>query len=73
MKIYLDYVFFINFIFDFILLFTTKIILKRNVKITRIILGSFVGTFSIVILFISMPSFIFFLSNFKSFVIILII
>lgn len=63
MKIYLDYVFFINFIFDFILLYTTKIILKRNVKITRIILGSFVGTFSIVILFISMPSFIFFLSK----------
>ena len=36
MKIYLDYVFFINFIFDFILLFTTKILLKRNVKIKRI-------------------------------------
>lgn len=63
MKIYLDYVFFINFIFDFILLYTTKIILKRNVKITRIILGSFVGTFSIVILFISMPSLIFFISK----------
>lgn len=63
MKIYLDYVFFINFIFDFILLFTTKILLKRNVKITRIILGSFIGTFSIFILFISMPSFIFFLSK----------
>ena len=59
MKIYLDYVFFINFIFDFILLFTTKILLKRNV----IILGSFIGTFSIFILFISMPSFIFFLSK----------
>ena len=63
MKIYLDYVFFINFIFDFILLYTTKIILKRNVKITRIILGSFIGTFSIVILFISMPSLIFFISK----------
>ena len=63
MKIYLDYVFFINFIFDFILLFTTKILLKRNVKIKRIILGSFIGTFSIFILFISMPSFIFFLSK----------
>ena len=63
MKIYLDYVFFINFIFDFILLFTTKVLLKRNVKIKRIILGSFIGTFSIFILFISMPSFIFFLSK----------
>lgn len=63
MKIYLDYVFFINFIFDFILLFTTKILLKRNVKIKRIILGSFIGTFSIFILFVSMPSFIFFLSK----------
>ena len=52
MKIYLDYVFFINFIFDFILLFTTKVLLKRNVKIKRIILGSFIGTFSIFILFI---------------------
>ena len=55
--------FFINFIFDFILLFTTKVLLKRNVKIKRIILGSFIGTFSIFILFISMPSFIFFLSK----------
>ena len=63
MKIYLDYVFFINFIFDFILLFKTKVLLKRNVKIKRIILGSFIGTFSIFILFISMPSFIFFLSK----------
>ena len=63
MKIYLDYVFFINFIFDFILLFTTKVLLKRNVKIKRIILGSFIGTFSIFILFISMPSLIFFISK----------
>lgn len=66
MKIYLDYVFFINFIFDFILLYATNIILKRNIKIIRIILGSFIGAFSIFILFINMPSSLFFISKMLS-------
>lgn len=54
MKVYLDLVFMTNFIFDFIILITTSLILKRNVKIYKIILGSLIGSLSLVILFIRM-------------------
>lgn len=52
MKIYLDYIFLINFIFDFLLLLSVSVILKRNVKLKRIIMGAFIGGLSIFILFI---------------------
>lgn len=61
MKIYLDYVFFINFLFDFILLLGISMILKRNTKIFKIILGSIFGGFSTFVLFFYLPSFLFFL------------
>ena len=56
MKIYLDYVFFLNFMFDFILLLCVKIILKRNVKIKRIFISSFIGALTIFTLFIKINS-----------------
>lgn len=56
MKIYLDLVFFINFMFDLLLLLTVKIVLKRKLKLYRIILGAFVGAFSIFFLFIKLNS-----------------
>lgn len=59
LRIYVDYIFIINFIFDFIILFGIDIILKRNAKVIRIILGSFVGAISIIILFISISNIIF--------------
>ena len=61
MNIYIDYIFLINFIFDFILLLGISLILKRNIKIKRIILGSLLGSFSIVILFLNISSFLFFI------------
>lgn len=61
MTIYLDLVFFINFFFDFILLTATKYILKQSVKIYRLILGSLVGSFSILLLFLNINSFELFL------------
>lgn len=61
MIIYLDYVFFINFLFDFILLLGVSILLKRNVKIYRLVLGSLFGGISVFVLFFNIPSFIFFL------------
>ena len=61
MIIYLDYVFFINFLFDFILLLGVSILLKRNVKIYRLDLGSLFGGISVFVLFFNIPSFIFFL------------
>lgn len=57
MKIYLDMVLIINFIFDFLLLLSVSLILKRNTKVNRIILGAFIGSFTILCLFIKMTSF----------------
>lgn len=63
MKIYIDYVFFINFLFDFILLISLSMLLKRNPKLKRIILGSLFGGLTIIILFLPISSFLFFLSK----------
>lgn len=52
MKVYIDIILIINFIFDFIVLLGTSIILKRRVKLYRIILGSLVGSLSMLVLFI---------------------
>lgn len=61
MKLYLDLIFFINFAFDFLLLLTVKIILKRNIKLIRILLGSLLGALSIFLLFMKLNSFSLFL------------
>ena len=52
MKVYIDLVLFLNFAFDFILLLTVSIILKRNVNLKRITLGSIIGSLTIIVLFI---------------------
>ncbi|MBQ9024531.1 MAG: sigma-E processing peptidase SpoIIGA [Bacilli bacterium] len=54
MKVYLDIIFLCNIIFDFIILISTSLILKRNTKLYRIILGSLFGSFTLIILFIRM-------------------
>ena len=59
MKVYIDYVFFINFLFDFIILLGIKKILKRKTSIKRIILSSLFGALSIFILFINMSNLLF--------------
>lgn len=56
MKIYLDLVMILNFCFDFLLLLSVSILLKRNIKIERIIFGSFIGGLSILTLFININS-----------------
>ena len=61
MKVYVDYVMFINFMLDFILLLGVSIILKRRVNIKRVILGAFIGGLSILGLFIPMNSLILFI------------
>ena len=61
MKIYLDLVFFINFMFDFLLLLTVKILLKRQVSGKRILLGSLIGALSILFLFLPLNSITLFL------------
>lgn len=61
MKIYLDLIMILNFFIDFILLLTVSLILKRNVKLTKIILGAFVGGISILFLFFYINSVVLFL------------
>ncbi len=61
MIIYVDGLFFLNFFFDFLLLLTTSIILKRNIKIFRVILGAFIGSLSILVLFFKVGGFELFL------------
>ena len=52
MKVYLDIIFILNFIYDFIVLLSTSIILKRNTKVIRLVLGALFGSLSIFTLFV---------------------
>ena len=61
MKIYLDLVMILNFAIDFIILLSVSLILKRNIKITRIMLGAFIGGISILFLFFNINSIVLFL------------
>ena len=56
LKIYVDLVLLLNLFFDFLLLFTTNYILKRNKSFLKILLGSIVGSLSILLLFIKISS-----------------
>lgn len=56
MKIYLDLVFIINFFFDFLLLYGTSKILKRQVLLKRLLLGSTTGALSLIFLLFSLTS-----------------
>ena len=61
MKVYVDLIILLNFYLDFLLLMTTSIVLKRNTSLKRIILGTFIGSISILFLFWSISSFSLFL------------
>lgn len=60
MKVYLDYIFFINFLFDFILLIGVSLVLKRKLSKTRLFLSSIFGGISFFLVFLDISSFIFF-------------
>lgn len=55
-KIYLDLIYIVNLIFDFVLLFLVSYFLKRRVKLYRVFLGSLVGSFSVVFLFLPLSN-----------------
>ena len=61
MKIYVDLVLLLNFFFDFILLLTVLILLKRKVKIYRLLIGAFLGSLTTLILFFKVSSFLLFI------------
>lgn len=65
-KIYLDLVMILNFFIDFILLLSVSLILKRNIKLNRIMIGAFFGGISILFLFFNINNLILFL--FKIFI-----
>ena len=61
MTIYLDIVFILNFSFDAFLLFTVAIILKRKTSFKRILLGSLVGSLTIIFLFFNLNNYLLFI------------
>lgn len=56
MKIYLDLIMMLNFLFDFFLLMVVSILLRRNVSIQRLVKGAFFGGLSILFLFIKITN-----------------
>ena len=56
MRIYIDLIMILNFFIDFILLLTVSVILRRNVKLTRVMMSAFIGGLSILILFFDITS-----------------
>ena len=43
MKVYIDLIILLNFIYDFLILTSTSVLLKRNTPLIKIIIGSFIG------------------------------
>lgn len=64
MKVYLDLIILINFVYDFLILTSTSILLKRNIPLKKIILGSLIGLFSICTLFINLNNLVLLLFKF---------
>lgn len=54
----------LNFFLDFILLLSVTLVLKRNVKLTKIMFGAFVGGISILLLFFNIDSITLFILKF---------
>ena len=46
MKVYVDVIFLINLIYDFLILNMVNLILRRNIKVKRIFLSSLLGSIS---------------------------
>ena len=61
MRIYYEAIFILNFLLDFMILYGTKRILKRNNKLIRIIISSIVGSLTTFLLFININNFILFI------------
>ena len=56
MKIYIELIFIINFLLDFMILYGVKHLLKRKSKNYRIVLGSLFGSLTLLILFIKVST-----------------
>ena len=57
MTIYVDLVILLNFLVDLLLLFGVAIILRRQTGLWRLVLGSLVGSVTVLSMFIELSSF----------------
>ena len=55
MKVYIDLELVLNFCYDLILLMAVSMVLKRNTKMYRLVLGAVLGAASIILLFLPFP------------------
>ena len=58
MKIYIELVFIVNFLLDFIILYGTKKLLKLNKSNKRLLLASTIGSLSTIIIFLKITNII---------------
>ena len=56
MKVYIELILILNLIIDFIILLSVKLILRRNTTIFKLLLSSFIGSLTILLLFIKLTS-----------------
>lgn len=61
MVIYLDLLFILNLFYDFLILLAVNMVLKRNKKIIRIILGSLVGALSSLLILLDINNYFYFI------------
>ncbi len=73
MKVYLDVVVIINFIFDLILLMSVNYILKRNVKLSRLLISCLVGSVTLFVLIFKMNNIVMLIYKFGVSIIMLIV
>ena len=55
---YIELIILLNYIFDFILLFSVNIVLKNNISLKRLSLGALAGLLTIPVIFIKIPPFL---------------
>ena len=56
MKVYLELILILNFLIDLFILMSVKVLLKRNTTMFKLILSSFIGSLSIILLFVKLTS-----------------
>ena len=61
MVVYLDLLLILNFIYDYLLLMTVTIVLKRNTSWKRLLVGALIGMISTLIIFIPLNEYILFI------------
>lgn len=52
MKVYLDLILVINLVYDFLILSSVSVLLKRNAKLYKVLIGALIGEMSIITLFV---------------------